>query len=192
MNKRIFNTLMKDRGLKQEPTEWKMFLEFCSGYLKDQKIKNPIVVELGTYKNKQKAFYEQLLGAEHIGVEKSDKEPKPDIYGDSHDPKTLAKLMRKLKGRPIDILFIDAAHQYEDVVEDFEMYSPLCNGLVIIHDTETLRDTSRKLIRVWQFWDEIRLGTYEGKADYKQYPLISIFKRREHGRQRGTGIIVKK
>ena len=191
MNKRTFDSLINRGGLKQDYTEWKMFLEFCSEYLKKHKIKNPVVVELGVLNNRQKAFYEQLLDAEHIGIEISDKRCKPDIRGDTHDPKTLAKLMRKLNGRPIDILFIDAAHKYEDVTKDFEMYSPLCTGLVVFHDTETFRNTSRQLIRVWEFWDEIKLGTYEGKTEYKHYPLISIFNRRKGGSQRGTGIMVK-
>lgn len=192
MNKRIFNSLIKERGLKQESTEWRMFLEFCSAYLKNNKIKNPVVVELGTLNNKQKAFYEQLFDAEHIGIDISDERGKPDILGDTHAPETLAKLMRKLNGRPIDILFIDASHLYEDVIEDFESYSPLCSGLVVIHDTETLRNTKRKSIQVWKFWDEIRLGTYEGAEEYKDFPLLSIFKRRTKGRQRGIGIIVKR
>ena len=191
MNKRTFDSLIKRGGLKQDYGEWKIFLEFCSQYLKDHKIKYPIVVELGVLNNRQKAFYEQLLDAEHIGIDIHDKKSKPDIHGDSHDPKTLAKLMRKLDGRPIDILFIDAAHKYEDVTKDFEMYSPLCTGIVAFHDTETFRNTSRQLIRVWQFWDEMKSGTYEGAAEYKQYPLISIFKRRKGGSQRGTGIMVK-
>lgn len=192
MNKRIFNILIKEPGLKQEPWEWKMFLEFCSEWLKNQKIKNPIVVELGILNNKQKAFYEQLFDAEYIGVDMLDDRGKPDILGNTHAPETLAKLMRKLKGRQIDVLFIDASHHYEDAIKDFEIYSPLCSGLVVLHDIETFRNTGRKSAQVWKLWDEIRLGTYASKEEYKQFPLVSIFKRRTRGCQRGIGIIVKK
>lgn len=193
MNRKIFDSIIKTQGSPvQETTEWRIFLEFCSTYLKAQKIKDPIVVELGTLYNRQKAFYEQLFGAEHIGIDISDKHGTPDILGDTRDPKVLAELMRRLRGRPIDILFIDASHRYEDVTEDFEAYSPLCSGLVVLHDTERFRNNrGKKSSQIWKFWNEIGLGTYEGAEEYKYYPLISIFKRRVRGRQRGIGIIVK-
>ncbi|MBU0791603.1 MAG: class I SAM-dependent methyltransferase [Gammaproteobacteria bacterium] len=187
MNTRIFESLMKVPGLKQEPWEWRMFLEICSTYLKNNKIKNPVVVELGVLNNRQKEFYEHLFDAEHIGIDISSDRSIPDILGDTHDIKTLAVLKRKLKERPIDILFIDAGHAYEDIKEDFEMYESLCDGLVVIHDIETYRNTGRKSAQVWKFWDELR-----GREDYKDFLFISLFKRRGRGNQRGIGIIVKK
>ena len=185
MNTRIFNSLIKEPGLKQEPTEWEIFLNFCSAWLKKQKIKEPVVVELGILNNRQKPFYKQLLNAEHIGIDISDERGKPDILGDTHDAKTIEKLKKKLGGRPIDILFIDASHTYDDVALDYEIYNPLCSGLTILHDIETHRNTGRESSGVWRLWDEL-------EKIYTEYPLISIFKKRKRGNQRGIGIRIKK
>ena len=192
MNKQIFNSLMKVRGLKQEPWEWRTFLEFCSTYLKNNKIKNPVVVELGVLNNRQKEFYEQLFGATHIGIDISKDRSIPDILGDTHDRKILEALKKKLKGRSIDILFIDAGHTYDDIEMDFGLYTPLCDGLVVIHDIETYRNTGRKSAQVWKFWDEVKLGAHKETEEYKDYPFIELFHRRTRGNQRGIGIIVKK
>ena len=186
MNTRMFNQLMNLSGLKQEPTEWKIFLEFCSAWLKKQKIKEPVVVELGILNNRQKAFYEQLFDAEHIGIDISKERSIPDIFGNTHHTKTIEALKRRLGKRSIDILFIDASHFYDDAVLDYEMYESLCTGLVVLHDIETYRNTGRKSSQVWKLWDQIKEGFHaEG------YPLISIFKRRKRGNQRGIGIIQK-
>ena len=96
MNTRIFNQLIKKSGLKQEPTEWEIFLEFCSAWLKKQKIKEPVVVELGILNNRQKAFYEQLFDAKHIGIDISSERSIPDILGNTHHDGTVKKLKKIL------------------------------------------------------------------------------------------------
>lgn len=200
MNLMTFKKLVKESGLKQEPSEWELFLEFCSMYLKNKKIKNPIVVELGTGDGKQKEFWEQLFKAEYISIDVARTLYDDDIQGDLCNPETLKKLKRYLKGikpgdpisshsthreRPINILFINASHIYKDVKKNYEMYSPLCNGIVALQGIETFRCTGRKSAQVWKFWDEIRGGAYAG-------PIVTIFKRRSRGAQRGIGIIVKR
>lgn len=185
MNTKVFNQLMKKPGLKQEPTEWETFLNFCSYWLKKKKIKNPVVVELGVLNNRQKAFYEQLFDAKHIGVDISKEQSIPDIVGDTHDPKTIVILKKKLGERPIDILFIDASHFYDDARKDFEIYQLLCTGLVVLHGIETYRNTKRESSQVWKLWDDL-------KQVYPEYSFISIFKKRTRGNQRGIGMIVKK
>jgi len=192
MNKKIFSKLMERRRLIQEPTEWRLFLEFCSQYLKNHKIKDPIVVELGISSDRQKAYYEQLLGATHIGIDISKDLSIPDILGDTHDSRTFNALKTKLKGKAINILFIDAAHQYEDVRKDFEMYAPLCNDIIALHDIETCRNTRRTLAEIWRFWDELKFEARKGAKDYKDFTFITIFKKTRRGQQRGIGLIVKK
>ena len=151
--------------LAQDLHEWKTFLEFCESYLEKHEIKNPIVVELGIWRDGQKKFYEQLLGACHIGIDSSRKKSKPDIQGNTHDPRTLEALKTKLEGKPIDILFIDASHWYEDVKKDFEMYSPLCNGIIALHDINNSRYQNKAGSReVWKFWDELKVDL--SKRDY--------------------------
>lgn len=196
MNLEIFDKLMKQGEPSQHPREWKAFLGICELYLKDHKIRNPIVVELGLFDGNQKEFYKQLLGAEYIGVSISSRRCIPDIRGSTHDPRTLQALKEKLNGRSIDILFIDAGHGYKDVKEDFEMYSPLCNDIVVLHDIESRRydGPTRRQSEVWKFWDELRLEAYKGTKGYENFLFLSIYQHmpaRQHI-QMGIGMIIKK
>jgi len=186
MNIELFNTLMKHRPA-QHPHEWKIFLEICESYLERQKIKNPLVVELGIYENRQKVFWNKLFGAEHIGIDAFTRRAVPDILGNSNDPKTLGMLKEKLKGRPIDILFIDASHWYERVKKDFKMYSPLCNGIVAFHDTNYGRYRGKRANReVWKFWDELKAESPMRAGENKDFLFVSI------ERTNGTGMMIKR
>lgn len=180
MNLELFNKLFEDRP-SQRKSEWLTFLEFCEAHIKTHKIENPIVVELGTWKNKQKKFYELLLGARHIGINCRKKRGMPDIYGNTHAPKTMIQLKEMLNGQSINILFIDASHVYEDVKKDYELYSPLCSDIIAIHDIETHRHNRKKEYEVWKFWDELK-----AKGDYS---VISICGKEDH---MGIGVIVKR
>jgi predicted O-methyltransferase YrrM len=78
------------------------------------------------------------------------------LRGDSHQTAALNQTKKLLQGRPVDLLFIDAGHTYEDVRLDFSMYSPLVrpNGLIVFHDIavhpkETGCDVHR-------FWSEVK------------------------------------
>ena len=180
MNLELFNKLM-ELPLSQDLYEWRTFLEFCESYLKEHKIKNPIVVEIGVWRGGQKRFYEELLAAKHIGID-SARKSNPDIHGDSHDPKTVEILRAKLEGRAIDILFIDASHWYKCVKKDFEIYSPLCSGIIAFHDINYGRYGKQRANReVWKFWDEL-------KADpsMKNFSFDSIEK------EKGIGIMTRK
>jgi len=196
MNLELFDELMKQGEPAQHPSEWKTFLEFCELYLENHKIKNPIVVELGLFDGKQKEFYKQLLGAEYIGISISGKRCRPDIRGSTHDPRTLGVLKEKLNGRSINILFIDAGHSYQDVKEDFEIFSPLCDDIVVLHDIESRRYDrhARRPSQVWKFWDELRLEAYKGTEEYKDFLFLSIFQHMPARRkiQMGIGMIIKK
>ena len=128
--------------------EWQMFLEFVEAYFKNRKI-NPIVVEIGTRRNRQKEFYEHILKARHIGIDISDHFSKPDILGNSRDPKTLKTLKEMLGGQSINLLFIDGDHSYEAVKSDYEMYGPLVIDIIAFHDI------SFPEFKVWKLWKEL-------------------------------------
>jgi len=196
MNLELFDELMKQGLPSQHPSEWKAFLEICESYLNNHKIKNPIVVELGLFDGKQKEFYKQLLGAEYIGISINSRRCIPDICGSTHDPEILKKLKEKLNGRLINILFIDAGHGYEDVKEDFEMFSPLCSDMIVLHDIESRRydGLTRRRSEVWKFWDELRLAAYRGIEGYRNFLFLSIYQHMPARRliQMGIGIIIKK
>ena len=178
MNLKLYDGLMREKPEQQE-SEWWIFLEICEAHLKKHEIKNPIVVELGIYNNGQKSFWEKLLGAEHIGIDKKVRRCDPDIRGNTHDPKTMEALKKKLRERPINILFIDASHNYDDIKKDFEMYSPLCSDIIAFHDTK-LRKRG-----VGKFWDEL-------KTKHRDFLFLSIYQHRENRVQMGIGMIIKK
>ena len=195
MNLELFDVLMKQGEPAQHPSEWKAFLEICELYLENHEIKNPIVVELGLFDGKQKEFYKQLLGAEYIGISISGRRCIPDIRGSTHDPRTLEALKKKLNGRLINILFIDASHSYESVKKDFEIYSLLCDDIIVLHDTESHRHDrhARRPSQVWKFWDELRLEAYKGVEAYKDFLFLSIYQHMPTRRkiQMGIGMIIK-
>ena len=197
MNLKLFNEFMgKRRTPSQCRPEWLMFLEVCETYLRKHEIKKPIVVELGSSRNRQKKFYEQLLGAEHIGIDISINRFPPDILGDTHNPRTLKALRKRLSGRPIDILFIDANHCYADVRKDFEMYSPLCNGIVAFHDVETARYRLHSKREVWKFWDELKARSFNDseREELERFLFLLIHQHRVNGKKywMGIGMIIKK
>jgi len=186
MNRELFNELFEKRP-SQHRREWLAFLEICEMYLKKCSIEKPVVVELGVYNNMQKKFYEQLLGAEHIGIDISDRRSDPDIKGDTHDFETLNTLRKKLNGRFIDILFIDACHKYDDVRKDFEIYSPLCSNVIAFHDTEIGRRRGRAGHQVWKFWDSLKDTAYIDEEKYRGFLFFSI----QHGGGPGIGVMMR-
>ena len=133
----------------QNIVEWQMFLEWVDSYFKSRGITQPIVVELGVWYNRQKKFYEQLLGAEYIGIDNCKSRVMPDILGDTHDEKTVQELKNRLNGRPLNLLFIDAGHNYQDIKQDYETYGPLTKNIIALHDIFLEREGVRL------FWDEI-------------------------------------
>lgn len=195
MNLRLYEDLMAQGAPNQQPSEWLMFLEICSTYLEKHEIGKPVVVELGLFRNMQKKFYERLFNAEHIGVNINGKHCAPDIVGNTHDSKTLETLQEKLKGRRVNILFIDASHCYEDVKRDFEIYSPLCDDIVAIHDIEFGRNDGDDKSMVWKYWDELKERAFTTLDGYERFTFLSIcrrsFKRSKVGCL-GIGMMIKK
>ena len=57
--------------------------------------------------------------------------------------------------KPIDILHIDGRHRYEDVKEDYELWSKFVRpgGVILLHDTFVFREN----YGVHQFFEEIKL-----------------------------------
>lgn len=188
MNLGLFENLFEDRPSQHKP-EWRFFLEICEMYIKKHEIKHPVVVELGLWRNKQKQFWNQLLGAEHIGIDFSTRRCTPDIHGHLHDTATVAMLKEKLKGRPINILFIDGSHFYRNVKKDYEMYSPLCNGIIALHDIESCRHVGRKKAEAWKFWDELKTMAWHGAEEHKNSLFLSIFQHKVGAM--GIGVIIK-
>jgi len=177
----------------QSVGEWQTYLEFIETYFRNRNIESPMIVEIGVGRGKQKKFYEELLGYNHIGIDFK-REKKPDIVGNSRDPATVDKLKEKLNGREVNLLFIDDGHEYLEVKTDYELYSPLAKNIIAIHDI---------LYKQWQntvgkFWNELIVENREAQdrifitlAGY--YPsLCHDFCRPSIKRQfgQGTGLIL--
>ena len=79
------------------------------------------------------------------------------LRADSHAAATLEAVTARLRGAPLDFLFIDADHTYEGVKRDFEMYAPLVRpgGLIAFHDI--VQSPAEAAHQVARFWDEVKL-----------------------------------
>jgi hypothetical protein len=169
------------RGPNQIFYEWKGYLQFVQLYFKHFKIACPLVVEIGTQAGSQKAHYERFLDATHIGIDISNEFSKPDILGDSHAPETMAKLKAILAGRPINLLFIDAFHTYEDAKAEYDHYGPLVIDIIAFHDIRHERG-------IEELWDEIKANEKQNR----QLTFCEIGHWKNGWCELGIGIIVKR
>lgn len=58
------------------------------------------------------------------------------LSGDSHSEAMAQAILQAIRGRPVDLLFIDGDHSYAGVVADFRRYGPMVRrgGIVAFHD----------------------------------------------------------
>lgn len=86
------------------------------------------------------------------------------IEGDSQSQKTLMKVKKNLRGKKIDLLFIDGDHSFFGVLSDYVFYSPLVRkgGVIAFHDIQPdyqMRfgvKTSSYVGEVPIFWDALK------------------------------------
>ena len=169
------------KGPNQIFFEWKGYLQFCQLYCKYFAITKPVVVELGTQNGHQKAHYKKFLDAAHIGIDISSEYSRPDILGDTHAQETKDELNKRLAGRPVNILFIDAFHAYEDAKKDYEDYGQMAQDIVALHDIRHEKG-------IEQLWEEIK----EAERGNPKSHLISIGHWKHGWCELGIGILVKK
>ncbi len=101
---------------------------------------------------------------------------------DSQNRATKEELIKILKGRKIDFLFIDGDHRFSGVKKDWRLYSSLVknNGLIVFHDI--LPHPKVPECRVDKLWDKI-------KSDYKHIEFIYRHDDRGWGQWGGIGVI---
>jgi hypothetical protein len=187
-----FDELMKEidaerKTLGQCRPEWQQFMEFVAGYFRDRDIWRPVVVEIGICANAQKRFYEEIMNAEHIGID-IDSKTHPDILGDSRSPETIEALKARLNERSINLLFLDGNHTYDFVKYEYETYGPITQHLIAFHD---LLCDNEPTIEINKFWAELC-------GDDKDHVFITFHKQRIHeqtsiwpGHEMGIGVMVK-
>ena len=188
MNIQKFNELVAASGgrLGQSIPEWRCFLEFVETYFKARNIQSPVIVEIGVMNNAQKPFYQELLNADHIGI---DIVGGPDILGSSQSPAVLDELKTRLAGRMIDLVFIDGDHTYAAIKSDYEIYGPLTRHIIVFHDIshpyspQIPEETMR-------FWNEVveadRQNTHFAIQHYNSARTGITA-----GRQMGIGMVIK-
>tara|TARA_B100000686_G_scaffold197561_1_gene204421 strand:+ start:937 stop:1614 length:678 start_codon:yes stop_codon:yes gene_type:complete len=61
------------------------------------------------------------------------------IFGSSHDPSSVEKLEKILKGKKLDLLFIDGDHNYKSVLSDWLLYKEFVvkGGIIAFDDCES-------------------------------------------------------
>jgi 23S rRNA U2552 (ribose-2'-O)-methylase RlmE/FtsJ len=104
---------------------------------------------------------------------------------DSHKKSTKDALLRKIKGRKIDFLFIDGDHRYRGVKKDWTLYAPLVkrNGVIAFHDILFHPEMPR--CKVDRLWNEI-------KRQYQNNEFIDKYNDRGWGQWGGIGVIYYK
>jgi predicted O-methyltransferase YrrM len=86
------------------------------------------------------------------------------VRRDSRAAETIQQVRSSLRGKLLDLLFIDGDHEYEAVKADFTNYRPLVRpgGLIVFHDivrdfrTRYGKPTSTYTGGVPMFWEEIK------------------------------------
>lgn len=59
--------------------------------------------------------------------------------------------------KPIDVLYIDAWHRYDDAMEEWQLYSPLLNSPAIVI-ADDIFDSEHTTVDMVRFWEEISAG----------------------------------
>lgn len=78
------------------------------------------------------------------------------VFGRSQDPIIQQQVLDLLAGAPLDFLFVDGGHYYDEVRSDFELYSPLvrAGGVATFHDVRLTGPTAE----VHRYWCEVAQG----------------------------------
>ena len=187
----------------QSMGEWQAYLEFIDAYFRNRGITKPMIVEVGIGYGKQKRFYEEVLGYDYIGIDQKKGRAKgtvrnsdpalsrPDIVGDSRSPKTMDKLMEMLDGRPVNLVYIDALHKYTALKRDYEIYAPLAQNIVAVHDIVNkvlAKETGR-------FWRELMAKAAKSRAQDKTFITLTGYYTSKHDHEhsfgQGTGLVIK-
>ena len=188
-----FKELFNQHGPPQNQFELKNLFDWLEVFMPNPKT----IVEIGVFKGGTFTFWKNILDNEGllVGVDLNDRgyiDSLAQNYSEDRNVKFISgyksndricvqKVKEALEHRPIDILFIDASHVFEDVQADYDIYSKFVRkgGLIIFHDIvgpELLKGTE-----VWMLWRYLKYNIkYEG--------IIEFF---GHDNPCGIGVMIK-
>ena len=157
---------MNGRDIQQHEWELRVFFSKVLAELKPAR-----TVELGTYKGCMAALLSQATTDKTVSLDIQDygtTEARP--YGHNLDfvladacvpgfPETIVKTL----AGPVDLLFIDDGHYYEDVVAEVTLWKPHVRpfGWICFHDINPLADIGPHGVQpaecqTTRFWNELR------------------------------------
>jgi cephalosporin hydroxylase len=171
----------------QVPAEFRQLIDLANT------VQPRVVLEIGTHKGGTLLVWTRIASEMVISVDlpgdmygggyptarirlyEEFKRDRPDtelvlFRGDSHADATKENIRGKLRGRPLDMLFIDGDHTLAGVTRDYHLWKDLVRpgGYILFHDicvnpTENLSDVD-------QLWAKLRKATecFEFVADPKQ------------------------
>ena len=147
MNEEKFGVLFKHTkyGPSQHEYELRNALNIIAGYSPS------VIAEIGTYAGGTLRFWRELIPEDGllISVDLNDRGLIPEVMvdyasddrvkfviGDSMTIGTEDSFVKAMGGKLLDVLFIDACHEYEYVRNDIKIYSKYIKsgGLLILHD----------------------------------------------------------
>lgn len=160
---REYDRLWQVKPPSQEKYEFFQFLNFAHSHMQMKGIEKPVCVEIGIKDAAQGRFYKELLNAEYFGVDILSNMSQDIIVGKSQNSNTRRELLKRLDGRPINILFIDADHRYKYVKIDWELYGAMTANLVAFHDINPMFNgikPKKRIPSVNKLWQELYLQNY--------------------------------
>jgi predicted O-methyltransferase YrrM len=153
-------------NIQQHEWEMRTFLRLAIDELKPER-----TVELGTYKGWTAALLSLVTSRDTVSVDIEDHGVREawkwagflDIFhGDATTPECVTNVIARLGG-PIDLLFIDDGHYYEQIVREFELWRPHVRpgGWVVFHDINEKANigphgTQPECVQVPRFWKELK------------------------------------
>lgn len=150
----------RDDGANIAPEDFGQVLPFISA------INPSVIVDIGTYKGGSARLFNELFKPDILITIDDKARAEIDfchyLSGSlSQSPGTVQTVKDILGDSPIDLLFIDGGHRYDEVKGDFELYSRLVRngGIVLFHD---IYNNVSGSVDVPRFWDEI-------KSDYEYF-----------------------
>jgi len=103
----------------------------------------------------------------------------PDIYNEEVDEhalergqSALPKVVEQLRGRKIDLLFIDSWHRYDQALRDWEAYKPLLNkGALVICDDIYGGKVGEGIEDMDKFWADMTGDKFLSVNLHPGYPM---------------------